>query len=76
MCFFCDVQGPTISPVYCKRDGKVSIEFYAIVICVPKKALYESVQQLRAVSNVIYLCFQLVHFYSSYVSLLWDSHKS
>ncbi|CAH8251731.1 unnamed protein product [Arabidopsis lyrata] len=45
------LQGPTISPVYCKRDGKVSIEYYAIVICVPKKALYESVQQLRAVGG-------------------------
>nr|VDC84485.1 unnamed protein product [Brassica rapa] len=43
-------QGPTISPVYCKQDGKVSIDYYAIVICVPKKALYESVKQLRAVS--------------------------
>ncbi|KAG7645723.1 Histidine biosynthesis HisG C-terminal [Arabidopsis thaliana x Arabidopsis arenosa] len=45
------LQGPTISPVYCKRDGKVTIEYYAIVICVPKKALYESVQQLRAVGG-------------------------
>ncbi|CAN8294558.1 unnamed protein product [Cochlearia groenlandica] len=45
------LQGPTISPVYCKRDGKVLVEFYAIVICVPKKALYESVQQLRAVGG-------------------------
>ncbi|XP_010553682.1 PREDICTED: ATP phosphoribosyltransferase 2, chloroplastic-like [Tarenaya hassleriana] len=45
------LQGPTISPVYCKRDGKVSVEYYAIVICVPKKALYESVQQLRAVGG-------------------------
>ncbi|KAH0936345.1 hypothetical protein HID58_013462 [Brassica napus] len=44
------LQGPTISPVYCKQDGKVSIDYYAIVICVPKKALYESVKQLRAVS--------------------------
>ena len=59
LCLFCDVQGPTISPVYCKRDGKVTIEYYAIVICVPKKALYESVQQLRAVSNDIHLCFHL-----------------
>ena len=47
----CNEQGPTISPVYCKLDGKVSIDYYAIVICVPKKALYESVKQLRAVSN-------------------------
>ncbi|KAF9661417.1 hypothetical protein SADUNF_Sadunf19G0066600 [Salix dunnii] len=44
------LQGPTVSPVFCKRDGKVAPDFYAIVICVPKKALYESVQQLREVS--------------------------
>ncbi|PIA25542.1 hypothetical protein AQUCO_11100010v1 [Aquilegia coerulea] len=42
------LQGPTVSPVFCKRDGKVTSEYYAIVICVPKKALYKSVQQLRA----------------------------
>lgn len=63
------MQGPTISPVYCKRDGKVSIEYYAIVICVPKKALYESVQQLRAVSNAIHLFFHLSPFYSIRLSL-------
>lgn len=45
------MQGPTVSPVFCKRDGKVTADYYAIVICVPKKALYKSVQQLRAVSN-------------------------
>lgn len=44
------LQGPTISPVFCKRDGKVTADYYAIVICVPKKALYKSIQQLRAVS--------------------------
>ncbi|KAK4491258.1 hypothetical protein RD792_001994 [Penstemon davidsonii] len=43
------LQGPTVSPVFCKRDGKVVADYYAIVICVPKKALYKSVQQLRAV---------------------------
>ncbi|MQL90333.1 hypothetical protein Taro_022918 [Colocasia esculenta] len=42
------LQGPTISPVFCKRDGKVVVDYYAIVICVPRKALYKSVQQLRA----------------------------
>ncbi|PIA36998.1 hypothetical protein AQUCO_03100029v1 [Aquilegia coerulea] len=42
------LQGPTVSPVFCKRDGKATSEYYAIVICVPKKALYKSVQQLRA----------------------------
>ncbi|KAL2904713.1 ATP phosphoribosyltransferase 2 chloroplastic [Bienertia sinuspersici] len=44
------LQGPTISPVFCRRDGKVTADYYAIVICVPKKDLYTSVQQLRAVS--------------------------
>lgn len=47
------MQGPTVSPVFCKRDGKVSPDYYAIVICIPKKALYKSVQQLRAVSYLI-----------------------
>lgn len=47
----CILQGPTVSPVLCKRDGKVAADYYAIVICVPKKALYKSVQQLRAVSH-------------------------
>ncbi|KAF5930257.1 hypothetical protein HYC85_031130 [Camellia sinensis] len=42
------LQGPTISPIFCKRDGRVAADYYAIVICVPKKLLYKSVQQLRA----------------------------
>ncbi|KAJ1422793.1 Histidine biosynthesis HisG, C-terminal, partial [Sesbania bispinosa] len=41
------LQGPTVSPVFCKCDGKVTADYYAIVICVPKKALYKSIQQLR-----------------------------
>ncbi|GAA0154834.1 glycosyltransferase [Lithospermum erythrorhizon] len=45
------LQGPTISPVFCKRDGRVSADYYAIVICVPKKALYKSVRQLRAIGG-------------------------
>uniref|UniRef100_A0A2P2MKI5 ATP phosphoribosyltransferase n=2 Tax=Rhizophora mucronata TaxID=61149 RepID=A0A2P2MKI5_RHIMU len=45
------LQGPTISPVFRKRDGKVLRDYYAMVICVPKKALYESVQQLRAIGG-------------------------
>ncbi|KAM5551897.1 hypothetical protein ABKV19_026651 [Rosa sericea] len=50
------LQGPTISTVYCKRDGQIQADYYAIVICVPKKALYKSVQQLRAIggSGVLY----------------------
>ncbi|KAK1352456.1 ATP phosphoribosyltransferase [Heracleum sosnowskyi] len=45
------LQGPTVSPVFCKRDGKTTAEYYAIVICVPKKLLYKSVQQLRAIGG-------------------------
>lgn len=45
------LQGPTVSPVFCKRDGKVSVDYYAIVICVPKKSLYKSVQQLRKIGG-------------------------
>jgi hypothetical protein len=50
-CTWLHMQGPTVSPVYCKRDGQITPDYYAIVICVPKKALYKSVQQLRAVSQ-------------------------
>ena len=49
---FVFIQGPTVSPVFSKHDGKVAPDYYAIVICVPKKALYKSVQQLRAVSHL------------------------
>ncbi|KAG5525801.1 hypothetical protein RHGRI_032195 [Rhododendron griersonianum] len=45
------LQGPTVSPVFCKRDGRVAADYYAIVICVPKKLLYKSVQQLRAIGG-------------------------
>ncbi|XP_030950119.1 ATP phosphoribosyltransferase 2, chloroplastic-like [Quercus lobata] len=45
------LQGPTVSPVFRKRDGKVASDYFAIVICVPKKALYKSVKQLRAVGG-------------------------
>ncbi|XP_023538893.1 ATP phosphoribosyltransferase 1, chloroplastic-like isoform X1 [Cucurbita pepo subsp. pepo] len=45
------LQGPTVSPVFCKRDGKVVADYYAIVICVPKNFLYKSVQQLRAIGG-------------------------
>lgn len=45
------LQGPTVSPVFCKRDGEIVVDYYAIVICVPKKALYKSVQQLRAIGG-------------------------
>lgn len=47
----CGLQGPTISPVYCKHGGKVAVDYYAIVICVPRKALYTCVKQLRSVGG-------------------------
>jgi hypothetical protein len=46
---FIKQQGPTISPVYCRRDGKVAVEYYAINVVVPQKLLYKSIQQLRSV---------------------------
>ncbi|XP_015875818.3 ATP phosphoribosyltransferase 2, chloroplastic-like [Ziziphus jujuba] len=45
------LQGPTVSPVFCKRDGRVVADYYAIVICVPVKEMYKSVQQLRAIGG-------------------------
>ncbi|XP_030513011.1 ATP phosphoribosyltransferase 2, chloroplastic-like isoform X1 [Rhodamnia argentea] len=45
------LQGPTVSPVFCIRDGEMVADYYAIVICIPKKALYSSVQQLRAIGG-------------------------
>ncbi|XP_077248223.1 ATP phosphoribosyltransferase 2, chloroplastic-like [Tasmannia lanceolata] len=45
------LQGPTISKVFCKRNERVVPDYYAIVICVPKKALYKSVQQLRQIGG-------------------------
>ncbi|XP_022895670.1 ATP phosphoribosyltransferase 2, chloroplastic-like [Olea europaea var. sylvestris] len=57
------LQGPTISPVFCKRDGKVSADYYAIVICAPKKELYKSVQQLRAIGGSGVLISPLTHIF-------------
>lgn len=57
--------------MFCKRDGRVTADYYAIVICVPKKALYKSVQQLRAVRLIhhilLYTCNQINrHIYCSF----------
>ncbi|KAL6513182.1 ATP phosphoribosyltransferase 2, chloroplastic [Orobanche gracilis] len=49
--FLSGLQGPTVSPVFCKRNGSASPDYYAIVICVPKQALYKSVQQLRTIGG-------------------------
>ncbi|XP_039115347.1 ATP phosphoribosyltransferase 2, chloroplastic-like [Dioscorea cayenensis subsp. rotundata] len=57
------LQGPTISPVYCERDGKVVVDYYAIVICVPRKALYKSVQELRAISGSGVLVSELTYIF-------------
>ncbi|XP_042431659.1 ATP phosphoribosyltransferase 2, chloroplastic-like [Zingiber officinale] len=45
------LQGPTVSPVFCKRDGKVVVDFFAIIICVLQMELYKSVQQLREIGG-------------------------
>ncbi|KAK8591976.1 hypothetical protein V6N13_062569 [Hibiscus sabdariffa] len=70
-----NLKGPTVCPVFCKRNGTVAADYYAIVICVPKKALYKSVQQLRAGSadakdlNVV--GFSLDHLWLTAVNLLF-----
>jgi ATP phosphoribosyltransferase len=43
------MQGPTVSPVYTKTSGSVKVDYYAIIICVPKPKLYHAVRQLRKV---------------------------
>jgi ATP phosphoribosyltransferase len=44
---FSGLQGPTISPVYTTKTGNICVDYYAIVICVPKPKLYHAVRQLR-----------------------------
>ncbi|CAM6039455.1 unnamed protein product [Sphagnum compactum] len=44
---FPGLQGPTVSPVYTKTSGSVKVDYYAIIICVPKPKLYHAVRQLR-----------------------------
>ncbi|KAL3729475.1 hypothetical protein ACJRO7_026575 [Eucalyptus globulus] len=46
-----DSQNPAVCQVFCQRDGKMVVDCYAIDICVPEKALYSSVQQLRAMGS-------------------------
>lgn len=43
------MQGPTVSPVYTNKSGKTEVDYYAIIICVPKPQLYQAVRQLRKV---------------------------
>ncbi|XP_058086326.1 ATP phosphoribosyltransferase 2, chloroplastic-like [Magnolia sinica] len=44
------LQGPTINEIFSKPNS-VTPDYYEIVICVPKRALYKSVQQLRAIGG-------------------------
>ncbi|XP_072963846.1 ATP phosphoribosyltransferase, chloroplastic-like [Typha angustifolia] len=57
------LQGPTISPVFCRRDGKVAVDYYAINICVPQKSLYKSIQQLRSVGGSGVLVSKLTYIF-------------
>ena len=38
-----------MSPVYTKEGGATEVDYYAIIICVPKAQLYHAVRQLRKV---------------------------
>ncbi|KAK3133657.1 hypothetical protein QOZ80_6AG0539380 [Eleusine coracana subsp. coracana] len=59
----CGLQGPTISPVYCKKDGKVAVEYYAINVVVPQKLLYKSIQQLRSIGGSGVLVTKLTYIF-------------
>ncbi|KAK1275924.1 hypothetical protein QJS04_geneDACA000874 [Acorus gramineus] len=58
------LQGPTISPVYCRgSDGTIKVEYYAINICVAKKDLYKSIRQLRAIDGSGVLNYNLTYIF-------------
>ncbi|KAK1320438.1 hypothetical protein QJS10_CPA03g00772 [Acorus calamus] len=58
------LQGPTISPVYCRgSDGTIKVEYYAISICVAKKDLYKSIRQLRAIDGSGVLNYNLTYIF-------------
>jgi ATP phosphoribosyltransferase len=59
----CGLQGPTISPVYRSRDGKVAVEYYAINVVVPQKSLYKSIQQLRSIGGSGVLVTKLTYIF-------------
>eukprot|EP00850_Spirogloea_muscicola_P008516 SM000045S16261 [mRNA] locus=s45:499447:503005:- [translate_table: standard] len=43
------LQGPTVSKVFTStEDGTVKLDYFALVVCVPKKQLYAAVRELRA----------------------------
>eukprot|EP00850_Spirogloea_muscicola_P003256 SM000013S26425 [mRNA] locus=s13:316029:319630:+ [translate_table: standard] len=43
------LQGPTVSKVFTSTEnGTVKLDYFALVVCVPKKQLYAAVRELRA----------------------------
>ncbi|KAF8780518.1 hypothetical protein HU200_001646 [Digitaria exilis] len=59
----CGLQGPTISPVYCRRDGKVALEYYAMNVVVPQKMIYKCIQQLRSIGGSGVLVTKLTYIF-------------
>jgi ATP phosphoribosyltransferase len=59
----CGLQGPTISPVYCRCDGKVAVEYYAMNAVVPQKLLYKAIQQLRSIGGSGVLVMKLTYIF-------------
>lgn len=49
-----NLQGPTVSPVYTNKGGKTAVDYYAIIICVPKFQLYQAVRELRKVPSLVH----------------------
>ncbi|KAE9446848.1 hypothetical protein C3L33_21257, partial [Rhododendron williamsianum] len=64
------LQGPTVSPVFWKRDGRITTDYYAVVICVHKKLLYKSVQQLRALESYQFILIQVVIYWTLSLSAI------
>ena len=38
-----------MSPVFTNKGGKTAVDYYAIIVCVPKPQLYQAVRQIRKV---------------------------
>ncbi|WVZ55353.1 hypothetical protein U9M48_006025 [Paspalum notatum var. saurae] len=59
----CGLQGPTISPVYCRHNDKVAVEYYALNVVVPQKLLYKSIQELRSIGGSGVLVTKLTYIF-------------
>lgn len=57
------LQGVAVNPVFCNHDGKLMTENYTVQICVPEKAIYQSVKQLRKIGGYGVLISPLIYIF-------------